>query len=57
MSTVKLNPNYSYMHIDTSCLTLDLPDINIIIEQEQKPQRAPITIFKSKTKSNSNELF
>lgn len=57
MQPVKLNPKTSVMHIDTSGLSLFLPNINIIIEQEQKPQKAPITILKPKVKSNSQELF
>lgn len=54
---IKLSPKDSCMHLDASCLTLNLPDISFIIQEEQKPQKTPITILKRKEKSGSKELF
>lgn len=55
MTEIKLKPKNSFMHLNK--LSLALPNINVIIEEEQKPSRAPITILQHKTKSNSLELF
>lgn len=57
MTDTKLKPKHSFMHLNKSSLSLALPNINVIIEEEQKPSRAPITILQHKTKSNSLELF
>ena len=54
---MKLSPKTSLMNVDSSSLSLTLPDIGFIIEEEQKTQKSPITVYKPKAKSNSNELF
>ena len=55
MSSIKLSPkNYSIMHLDTLSLTLDLPNIDFIIEEEKVSQDVnKIIIHKKKEKSSS----
>ena len=57
MEQVKLTPKQSYLHLDLTRLSLNLPDIDLHIEEEKKPQNSSIIILKPKVKSNSNELF
>lgn len=57
MSDTKLSPKTACMHLDTLQLPQLLPNVNLYIEEEKRTQKSPITIFKPKVKSNSNELF
>lgn len=55
--SVKLKPSITQLNLDTSSLTLTLPDINLIIPEEKKPEVKRIQVFKPQTKSNSYDLF
>ena len=57
MTTTKLSPKCSCMHIDTLSLNEPLPAIDLIIEPEKASPNVPIKIYKRPTKSDTLSLF
>lgn len=57
MSQIKLSPTHSGMHLDTLSLNVNMPVINLYIEEEKVSQNENIIVFKKQKKSSSEELF
>ena len=57
MSDIKLAPKHSGMHLDTLSLNVNMPVINLYIEEEKRSQDEHIIVFKKQKKSSSEELF